>query len=113
MNQDEARVYGIRSNALTEKALISELEANLSDPQTPRMKRQLKQLLENAEDVEALLRFAKNAKQRRHTDAWLSLAESNIRAVADIRRRIQEVVNVYGGPQGVVEEDSGPQESVA
>jgi hypothetical protein len=65
--------------------LISELESSLSTPRTPHMKRQLNQILQNVNDVEKLLRFAQDAQEGRHSDAWLDLAESNIVAATNIR----------------------------
>jgi uncharacterized membrane protein len=103
MNEDEARVHEIRSNALSERMLIRQLESTLSSPRTPHMKRQLNQILQTVDDVEKLLRFAQDAQERRHSDAWLDLAESNILAATNIRQRIQKLIDVYGGPQNVLE----------
>jgi hypothetical protein len=109
MNEDEDRVQKIRSNALAEKTLTSELDSALSHTRTPHMKQQLTQVLQNVQAAEMLLRFAKNAEQRTRSDAWLSLAESNIRAATDIRLHIQKLIDIYGGPQSVQEEQGGPQ----
>jgi uncharacterized membrane protein len=103
MNEDESRVHEIRSNALSERMLISQLESALTSPRTPHMKRQLNQILQNVKDVERLLRFAENAQERRHSDAWLELAESTILAATNIRQCIQKLIDVYGGPRSVLE----------
>jgi hypothetical protein len=100
MNEDESRVHEIRSNALSERMLISQLESALTSPRTPHMKRQLNQILQNVKDVERLLRFA---QKRRHSDAWLELAESTILAATNIRQCIQKLIDVYGGPRSVLE----------
>jgi hypothetical protein len=44
VNEDESRVHEIRSNALSERMLISQLESALINPRTPHMKRQLNQI---------------------------------------------------------------------
>jgi hypothetical protein len=103
MNEDESRVHEIRSNALSERMLISQLESALTSPRTPHMKRQLNQILQNVKDVERLLRFAQNAQERRHSDAWLELAEPTILAATNIRQCIQKLIDVYGGPRSVLE----------
>jgi hypothetical protein len=107
MNGVEARVHGIRSSAQREKALISQLDSLLSDLRTPQMKRQLKHRLENVIAVEVFLRFARNA-ERRYSDAWLNLAELNVRTATDLRQCIQKLIDVYGGPQNVLEQEGDP-----
>jgi len=67
------------------------------------MKRQLNQILQSVDDVERLLGFARRAQEPPHSEAWLDLAESNMLAARNIRQRIQKLVDVYGGPQNVLE----------
>jgi hypothetical protein len=54
MNEDESRVHEIRSNALSERMLISQLESALTSPRTPHMKRQLNQITKCERRGEAL-----------------------------------------------------------
>lgn len=92
----------IKTNAATEKNLITRLDGTLNQDRTPYLKAQLRLTLSNVDDVDMLLRFEQQA-QPRYAGAWLAIAEGNVARAAATCQQVQKLVDAYGGPDNVIE----------
>ena len=97
MADNEAqRVEKIRTAATKEREAVKKLDSVIDAKRTPHIKDQLKLAFFNLDDVESCLDiFAKNAGPG-YKDWWYSMAEHHIQAAADLRQRVQKLVDDYG-----------------
>ena len=97
MTENETqRVEKIRKAAAKEREAVKKLDSLINAKRTPHIKDQLKLAFFNLDDVESCLNtFAKNAGPG-YKDWWYSMAEYHVQAAADLRERIQKLVDDYG-----------------
>lgn len=84
-----------------ERTRLAALDSKLDATRTPFMKNQLRLASHLLDDAESALGFAK--ANVGHASMWLGFGEINIRAAAQLRQKVQEYVDNYGGPEHVTE----------
>jgi hypothetical protein len=100
VNQNE-RVQDVSTRADKERSVIAELSSSLSVERTPFLIAQLEAALSLA-DVRTIIQLAVKSEPQ-FFEAWLGLAETNINRARGVRAEIQRLVDLYGGPEKILE----------
>jgi hypothetical protein len=86
-----------------EKARIIALDSTLDQKRTPCLKQDLSSALHRLGNTRDALSLGAKADSPIYKAAWLAIAEENIRGAAQMREKVQALVDAYGGPENVVE----------
>jgi hypothetical protein len=85
-----------------ERARIVALDSKLDDGRTPHMKWQLRLAQHFLDDTKSALRDVKGDISNLH---WVAFAADCLQRATEKRKAVEETVNMYGGPEHVVEID--------
>lgn len=85
-----------------ERELVTALDCTLDAKRTPYLKGQLRRAADVLDDAVEALRFAEIAESN-YVASWTGLAEMNIQVSEQLRQKVKAVVDMYGGPDQVIE----------
>jgi hypothetical protein len=87
-----------------ERAAITALDSKLDGNRTPYMKHQLRSAAHHLDDAVDGLRYAAKASPNPN-DAfmWLAFVQMNLQIATQIRQKVQDAVDKYGGPEHIIE----------
>lgn len=85
-----------------ERALVTVLDSTLDTKRTQYLRGQLQRAADILDDASYALRFSEIAEPN-HMAMWTGFAEINIQIAEQLRQKVTAVVEMYGGPQHLIE----------
>ena len=98
----EAVLSNLQQLITEERARIEALDSTLDAGRTPYLKNQLRHAAHLLDDANDALRMEAHAASN-HKGVWIGFAGTLLQAATQLRLKVHELVDTYGGPANVVE----------
>jgi hypothetical protein len=85
-----------------ERVRITALDSELDSRRTPYLKSQLQRAVHLLDDANYALQMEANAGAR-YKGVWVGLAGTLLQTSVQLRQKVQELIDKYGGPSNVTE----------